>query len=77
MRRDPSRSGSTTRADVRKATDHIGHEQIIRLSREMGVGLKTLRLVSPPRLLSPTECAPGENPIRFPFSQEIPRSIPT
>jgi len=54
-----------------------GHEQIIRLSREMGGGLKTLRLVSPSRLLSSTECTPGETPVRFPFSQEIFRSIPT
>ncbi len=26
---------------------------------------------------SSTECGPGGNPVRFPFSQDIPRSIPT
>ena len=35
-----------------------------------------MRLVSPPSLLGSTACGPRGNPVRFPFSQEIPRPFP-
>jgi hypothetical protein len=63
--------------DAPKAANHNGYQQIIRPSRETQAGLKSLCPVSPAKAASSTECARGESRVRFPFSQEIPRSIPT
>ena len=57
--------------DALKAADHSGYQQIIRPSRGMQAGLKTLRLVSLQDCQSSAECGPRENPVRFPLSQEM------
>jgi hypothetical protein len=72
MYRYPAWSASKRASDKSKAADPNRYLQIIHPRREMEAGLKTLRLVPPPRPLSSTECGPGETR----SDSHIPRKFP-
>ncbi len=59
-----------------KSADCSGCQRISRPGWEMRVGLKTLRLVSPPRLLSSTPCGPRETRSDSHFPRKLPGPFP-